>query len=357
MSATMHDVALIAGVSVKTVSNVINDYPHVRPSTRSRVLAAIAELGYRPNLTARGLRSGKTGIIGLAVPELRENYFAELADAVIRAAEKQGLGVLVEQTNGDRDTELLVISGARMHFTDGILFSPVGMGQSDASLLDVPFPLVLLGERIFNGPTDHVTMHNVSSAEATVDHLVAIGRRRIALVGAEGDDDSDASSWSLRTRGYRRALERAGLPVDERLVRRTSHWNRAGGAAAIHEMIAEGHTFDAVFALNDALALGVLRGLREGGLRVPEDVAVVGFDNVDESQYAVPSLTTVDPGREEIAATAVELLVERINEKGVKAPPRTVKAAFSIVSRESTGAAPAASLLRTSDASRVELTS
>ena len=165
MSATMQDVALIAGVSIKTVSNVINDYPHVRPATRDRVLAAIEELGYRPNLSARGLRSGKTGIIGLAVPELRENYFAELADAVIRAAEKKGLGVVVEQTNGDRETELRVISGARMHYTDGILFSPVGMGQADASLLDVPFPLVLLGERIFGGPADHVTMHNVSSAE------------------------------------------------------------------------------------------------------------------------------------------------------------------------------------------------
>ena len=105
----------------------------------------------------------------------------------------------------------------------------------------------------------------------------------------------------------------------------------------LHKMIDEGHSFDAVFALNDALALGVLRGLQEAGLRVPDDVAVLGFDNVDESQFAVPSLTTVDPGREEIAATAVDLLVERINEKGVKSPPRTVKASFSIVSRESTG--------------------
>jgi DNA-binding LacI/PurR family transcriptional regulator len=192
---------------------------------------------------------------------------------------------------------------------------------------------------------------------ATVEHLLSIGRRRIALVGAEGDDDSDASSWSLRTRGYRRALEQAGLPGDERLIRRTAHWNRAGGAAAIHEMIAEGHDFDAVFALNDALALGVLRGLQEAGLRVPEDVAVVGFDNVDESQYAVPSLTTVDPGREEIAATAVKLLVERINEKGVKGPPRTVKADFSIVSRESTGVAPVAAGHRPGGLPEVELTS
>jgi DNA-binding LacI/PurR family transcriptional regulator len=340
MSATMQDVARAAGVSIKTVSNVINDYPHVRPTTRGRVLAAIEELDYRPNLSARGLRSGKTGIIGLAVPKLRENYFAELADAVIEAAERKGLGVVVEQTDGDRETELRVISGARMRYTDGVLLSPVGMGQADASLLDVSFPLVLLGERIFDGPVDHVTMHNVTSAVAAVEHLLSIGRTRIALIGAEGDDVSDASSWSLRVRGYRQALEQAGIRCDAHLIRHTAHWNRANGSAAVHDLVREGHAFDAVFALNDALALGVLRGLQDAGLRVPEDVAVVGFDNVDEGRFAVPSLTTIDPGREEIAATAVDLLVERINEKGVKAPPVTVKAGFSVVMRESTGHSP-----------------
>ena len=200
-------------------------------------------------------------------------------------------------------------------------------------------------------------MHNVTSAVAAVEHLLSIGRGRIALVGA-GARRLGCQLLELRVRRYRRALEQAGIPCDEGLIPRTSHWNRAGGAAALHEMINEGHTFDAVFALNDALALGVLRGLQEAGLRVPEDVAVMGFDNVDESQFSVPSLTTVDPGRDEIAAKAVDLLVERINEKGVKAPPRTVKADFSIVARESTGnSASLDSALAGADLTRVELTS
>ncbi|MBN9155681.1 MAG: LacI family DNA-binding transcriptional regulator [Microbacterium sp.] len=338
MSSTMHDVARIAGVSIKTVSNVINDHPHVRPATRDRVLEAIEQLGYRPNLSARGLRSGKTGIIGLAVPELRENYFAELADAVIRVAETRGLGVVVEQTRGDRDTEIQTISGARLRFTDGILFSPVGLAHRDAALLDVPFPLVLLGERIFDGPTDHITMPNIESAAAAVEHLISTGRRRIAVVGAEdGDDEGEASSAILRLRGYRRALEDAGIPFDPALVRRTSHWTRRGGMDAMRELIAEGHDFDGVFALNDALGLGVLRALQDAGRRVPEDVAVIGFDNIDEGQYAVPSLSTVDPGRDEIAARAVDLLVERIDEKGPRRPPRTITSGFRIIVRESTG--------------------
>lgn len=339
MGPTMHDVARVAGVSIKTVSNVINDYPHVRPGTRERVNEAIEQLDYRPNLSARGLRSGRTGVIGLAVPSLRENYFAELADSVIRAAEKRGLGVMVEQTSGQRDAELRAVSTSRPRFLDGLLFSPVSLGQGDAQALTVDGPLVLLGERIFDGPTDHVTMHNMSSAQAAVEHLLEIGRRRIALIGADLNGGEEPNSANLRLRGYLRAIEAAGIGLDETLVRPTamSQWNRPGGAAATHRMIEDGVDFDAVFALNDTLGLGVLRALREEGRRVPDDVAVIGFDNIDESKYSVPSMSTVDTGRDEIAAIAVDRLIERINEKGERRPPETFKPAFRIVPRESTG--------------------
>lgn len=336
MGVTMRDVARLAGVSEKTVSNVINDHPYVRPATRERVRSAIETLSYRPNLSARGLRSGRTGVISLAVPALRENYFAELADSVIHAAEDHGLSVLVEQTGGDREKELIAVTGGRLRFTDGLLLSPVGLGQSDAHLLDVPFPLVLLGERIFGGPKDHVAMHNTSAAEAAVRHLLDRGRRRVAVVGANGTDLSDASSASLRLRGYRRALEAAGIEFDPRLVGETSGWNREAGAAAAHALVASGADFDAVFALNDTLGLGVLRAFDEEGRKVPEDVAVIGFDNVEEARFAVPSLSSVDTGRDEIASMAVRLLVEGINAKGEARPPRTVKPEFTVVEREST---------------------
>ncbi|WP_413454274.1 LacI family DNA-binding transcriptional regulator [Georgenia phoenicis] len=332
----MRDVARLAGVSPKTVSNVVNDHPHVRPSTRARVQSAIDALGYRPNVSAQGLRSGRTGVIGLAIPALRENYFAELADSVIRAAERHGLGVLVEQTNGDRETELVAVSGGRRRLTDGLLLSPVGLGQRDAHLLHVSFPLVLLGERIFGGPTDHVTMHNTSAAEAAVAHLLEIGRRRIAVIGASDADPEDTSSASLRVRGYRRALEAAGVAFDPDLVRTSRSWSREAGAAATRALVADGTPFDAIFALNDTLGLGVLRALGEERLRVPEDVAVIGFDNIEEARFAVPSLSSVDTGRDEIASVAVDLLVERIAAKGGVRPPRMVKPDFAVVQREST---------------------
>lgn len=339
LKATLHDVAKRAGVSVKTVSNVVNDYPHVRPAMRERVNKAIVELDYRPNLSARGLRSGRSGLIGLAVPSLRENYFAELADAVIRVAETYGLGVMVEQTSGTRDAELRAVSSSRPRLLDGLLFSPVSLGRADAGVLETDTPLVLLGERIFDGPTDHVTMHNTSSARAATEHLLSIGRRRIALIGADPDHPDETNSATLRLQGYVKALEGAGIAIDERLIRVTpmTSWHRAGGAEAVRRLIADDVDFDGVFALTDTLGLGALRALGEAGRRVPDDVALIGFDNIDEGRFSLPSMTTVDPGRDEIARIAVGRLMERIEGRGGSGVPKTLKSGFRIVARESTG--------------------
>ena len=334
MTPTLHDVARVAGVSFKTVSNVINDHPHVSPTTRARVLAAIEELGYRPNRSARSLRSGRTGAIGLAVPELSLAYFAELADEVITVAEQHDVVVLIEQTGGDRRRELDVLDGSRRQMTDGLLFSPLGLGNDDASLLQVDFPLVLLGERIFDGPVDHITMENVEGARAATEHLLDRGRRRIAIVGAH--EGEVIGSAGLRLAGHRAALEARGLPFDESLVVDAGPWHRVNGAEAMRRLLDRGVEFDSVFALNDELALGALRVLRERGIDVPGAVAIIGFDDIDEAQYSLPSLTTVDPGRREIARMAVELLLERISLGGDSAPPRELRSSFRIVEREST---------------------
>jgi DNA-binding LacI/PurR family transcriptional regulator len=334
---TLQDVARLAGVSTKTVSNVVHDFPRVADETRRRVQWAIDELGYRPNLSARGLRSGRTGVIELSVPELRQNYFAELADEVIRAAERRGLGVLVEQTGGDRQREIDVVTRRRPYLTDGLLYAPERLGTEDKELLTTQFPSVLLGERIFGGPTDHVTMHNTSAAKAAVQHLIEVGRRRIAVLGAHPDGQVQMRAADLRVAGYRAALEEADLPDDPDLVRVAAPWFQWNGAEATRELLRSKVPFDGLFCLNDGLALGALRELAAAGVRVPDDVAVIGFDNIDESRFSVPSLTTVDAGRAEIARIAVDLLVERIEEQGPRQEPRLIKPPFRIVKRESTG--------------------
>ncbi|MGJ4844748.1 MULTISPECIES: LacI family DNA-binding transcriptional regulator [unclassified Leifsonia] len=335
MVATLKDVAGAAGVSVKTVSNVVNGYEFVKASTRERVLSAIEELGYQPNLAARNLRAGRTGVIGLAVPSLSFSYFAELADAVLEASRKLGFVTLIEQTGGDRDAELELLRGSRLSMLDGLLFSPLGMSTDDADSLNVDYPLVLLGERIFGGPTDHVVMQNVNGGYAATAHLIDSGRRRIAVLGAHVAER--VGSASLRLEGYRRALADAGIDTGDELVVFREGWHRTDGAAATRELLDSGTPFDAIFALNDELALGALRVLHQDNVRVPDDVAVIGFDNLIEGQFAMPSLSTIDPGRADIAERAVAALIERIGDRdGHIGAPRMIEVPFTTVAREST---------------------
>jgi DNA-binding LacI/PurR family transcriptional regulator len=333
MRATMKHVAARAGVSVKTVSNVVNGYEHVTPQTRSRVQEAIAELGFVPNLTARSLRSGRSGVVALALPELHAPYFAELAHHVVHAARSKGWTILVDETRGELEQERLAASGIRPHLIDGLIFSPLALQASDLPEGAAAPPLVLLGERVSGARVDLVTVDNVAVAETAVAHLVGLGRRRIAAVGIQST--AAGVTARLRLEGYLRGLAGAGLAVDPDLIVPADPWHRAQGADAARALLAGGVEVDAVLCFNDLLALGVLRALAEAGVRVPGDVAVVGVDGVEDALYVSPSLTTVALETQQIAEIAVELLAARID--GDRAPARTVTAGHRLVARESTG--------------------
>jgi DNA-binding LacI/PurR family transcriptional regulator len=336
MSTTLHDVARHAGVSIKTVSNVVNGLGRVSAATRERVLASVAQLDYRPNLSARSLRSGRTGVIGLAIPELSLAYFAQLADAVIEEAERRGLVVLIEQTRGGaRNRELELLRGPQRQLTDGLIFSPFGMTEEDTELLDIGSPLVLLGERLPDANVDRVTMRNVEAGAAATASLLKLGRERVAVIGAHLD--ARLGSAVLRYGGYVEALRSHGIELRDELVVEVDLWHRSNGAKAMRELLARGEPFDALFAMNDELALGALRVLQEDGIDVPSDVALIGFDNVDEGRFSRPSLSTVDPGRTEIARMAVDLLLERIGgATSDDLAPRELQSPFRIIEREST---------------------
>lgn len=336
MPVTMRDVARLAGVSVKTVSNVVNDFPHVSPTTRERVRAAIDELGYQMNFTARSLSLGRTGMITLAVPELSLPYFAELSDAVIDAAGLQGYTVLIEQTGGSRDRELEVLTSARRRMTDGLILSPLGLRAADAPVLEVDFPMVLLGERALHGRVPHVAMPNVAGARLATEHLLGLGRRRLALIGTF--DREGVGAGALRTRGFLDALQDAGVEHDPRRTGEALAWTRTTGAEAMRAVLDRGVEVDGVVALNDVLALGAMSVLHDRGLRVPDDVAVTGFDDIEEGRFTRPGLTTIDPGRDLIARTAVDLLVDRLQNGPVPAdrPAPEVVADCVLRIREST---------------------
>ncbi|KND23337.1 LacI family DNA-binding transcriptional regulator [Streptomyces acidiscabies] len=332
--ATIQDVAKAAGVSAMTVSNVINGHPNVRRETRDKVLAAMARLDYRVNVAARNLRKGRTGTIGLAVPEVDSPYYSRLAAGVIAAAGRHGLRVGIEQTGATRESELDALSLSRNRLYDGLLLSAVGLAQTDAERLTVEHPVVVLGDRIVGGPVDHVGMPNLEASRAAVAHLVERGCRRIALVCGE---TAEVDTSSLRHAGYRQALTDAGVSYDPELVREVGRFGLAEGARCARDMVAGGLDFDGVFCVTDTLAMGVLRGLADSGVQVPGQVKVIGFDDIAESAYLVPSLSSVDPDHDGMAERAVALLLTRIDQH--EPPPRYEEfvSGFTLVIRESTG--------------------
>lgn len=327
----MADVARLAGVSPMTVSHVVNGHRYVRDETKARVLAAMAELDYQPNLAARALRRGRVGAIGLAVGHIHYAYNANLARTVTAQAAALGYHVAIEATGGDWNGEAATWQRSPL-FYDGLLINASQLERlPDGVRAD--FPVVFLGESMSDPAVDHVAMANVEGTRLATQHLLDSGCRRIAMAG--GSLTTAKRMVTLRTQGYVDALTRAGLPIDPALVVKASDAPpQRTGAAAIATMVAAGTPFDGVVCTTDSVAYGVLRGLAEAGLNCPRDVRVVGFDNLPDSCYTVPSLTSIDPQDEDLVAAALGMLVERM--KGFTGPGRSIVGACSVVEREST---------------------
>jgi DNA-binding LacI/PurR family transcriptional regulator len=337
MPATLRDVAERAQVSVRTVSNVVSGYEHVSAKMRARVQKAIEELDYRPNPVARTLRTGRTGLLALVVPEIDVPFFSELARDVITAAAGVGYRVMIDQTGHDHDREQELLRGAdRDMLFDGMLFAPLA---TEAELRELngsqSMPLVLLGEHTFDGRFDHVAIDNVQAATDAVAHLIEIGRTRIAAIGQQPKEHY--TTPLQRTDGYLRALAEAGLSPETSLVRSADHYSRADGYAAAASLLTELPRPDAIFCYSDLLAMGAVRAVFDAGLHVPDDVAIIGIDDIEEGRYARPSLSTVSLDTPFIAEQAIARIAARIDDPGLAA--QEIVAPHLLLPRESTGAA------------------
>ena len=333
MAAKLKDVAARAGVSVRTVSNVVNNAPSVAESTRERVLRAIEELQYRLNLAARNLRQGRTGLIGLAVPEIRSPYFGEIAELLIDAARERGWTVLIDCTEGTAERERRLLDGSERHTVDGMILSPWALGPDELARRSATMPLVVLGEQETGGTADHVAIDNVAAAREATAHLIAAGRRGIAAVGLQPQLTNRTAE--LREQGYREALQSAGLPWNPDLTRTVATLHRSEGHRAMSALLAADRPPDAVFCFSDELALGALRAVRERGLNVPDDVALAGFDDIEDGRFTAPSLTTVSPDKQQIAERALQCLADRVYGRLGHLPARHVTVPHRLAVRES----------------------
>lgn len=331
---SLRDVADYAGVSTMTVSNVVNGRAGVSVATRQVVEEAIRKLGYRPNLSARHLAKGRTGIITLAIPEVEIPYFAEISSAMMREADRRSMGILVDQTGWDRDRELALTQGALSRLADAVLLYPSTLTQQDLEVARAGVPLVLFGGSEVFTSTDHVVIDNIAAAELATEHLISLGHSRIALIGPHVEPHSSKPNGRLV--GYDRALRAAGIDRDPDLVVNVGSYHREDGHRAMRRLLDLPARPTAVFCLSDLLAIGAMRAAHQAGVDVPGALSVVGFDDVREGHYATPPLTTVRPDKAAIAEHSLDLVMERVEHATLDEPPRAVIVGHELIVRDST---------------------
>lgn len=309
---TIAEIAVIAGVSKSTVSRVVTGSPGVSPDARQRVEAAIVENGYTPNRAARSLVTRSTGSIGLVVSEEHGRVFSDPFFAnMVRGATQviRPLGVhLVLLLAEDRAARLQTLEYLRSRHVDGaLLVSTHAADPLPKGLVDEHLPAVLSGRPMRPLPISYVDVDSVGGAGLAVAHLVERGRTRIATIAGP----ADMCAGRDRLTGWAKALRARQLPADEDLVVRGT-FERGSGTRAMEELLARGRDFDGLFVASDLMAQDALPVLREHGLRVPEDVAVVGFDDSVAATQARPALTTVRQPVEAMAAALTRMLLDRI---------------------------------------------
>lgn len=334
----MKDVAALAGVSPKTVSNVVTGTFTVSEETRTKVERAMQQLDFVPNLSARGMRTGRSGTIALALPDLATAYSAELVHSIVAAAHQRGLAVQVEETALAPERESELLARARTRLVDGLILNPVRLEDSVIRHADQLPPLVVIGE-VEQHRADHVRIDSRRAAADVTRHALEQGARRIAVVGGDDDATIATATSRLRLEGVHDALREAGIARDPTLEVNRLPWAMDSGATAVQQLLERRVAFDAVIAFTDSLAFGALHALSARGIRVPDDVLLTGFDDVELSSFTAPSLTTIAFDRDALADAALSLLTSRMDDRTV--PPRSLVLPHRLRERGSTSRSPA----------------
>jgi len=330
---TIKDIAALAKVSSATVSHVINKTRYVSDEVIERVNQAMDELGYTPNYLARSLRQGKTNTIGLLMPDSSNPYFAELGLAIEKAAFKLNYNVILCNTESKQEKELLYIDVLSQKQVDGIIFVSTGNNlESIEYMISKKIVFVMIDRELsvyqeFDFPL--VLTDQFAGGQMAAEHILSLGHKRIACVTGP----SFLTPSSQREKGFRQALQDAGVPVIEELIVKGDFLPESG-YRAIHGFMSCKEPPTAVFACNDLMAFGVIRGANEAGLSIPDDLSVVGYDNIHLAAYASPSLTTVSLPNDDIAESAMHLLIAAFKKELTE---NKICLQASLVSRESSG--------------------
>lgn len=344
MPATIKDVARAAGVSVATVSRAMNGADNVLPDTKARILEAARNLRFTPSGAARSLITRRTDTIGALLPDLHGEYFSELIRGIDQAARARGLHLLVSSSHGDADEAAAALRAMNGRVDGLLVMSPHADAEFLSHNLPGSLPAVLINTAVDMPEHARFAVDNFGGAKAMTRHLAASGRKRIAFIGGP-DGNHEAAE---RLRGYRAGLAAAkGAARAELLF--DGDFSEAAGWSAGRRMVQSKQRPDAVFAANDMMAVGCLAALAEAGLRVPDDIAVAGFDDIPIARYVSPSLTTIRVPIAALGAAALDALcraLARLSDKaaGPLTPPEPISVVMPVelVVRSSCGTGPPA---------------
>lgn len=339
MSVTIYDVAREAGVSLATVSRVINNSPYVKPSTRQRVQETMERLGYEPNLVASALMTKRTRLLALLVPDISNPFFAEVAWGVEDAAANLNYNCVICNVGDDTQKQAGYVNVLRRKGIDGIIFATAA--HDDRLVLSLSkrqYPITLMARDVPSAAVNRVLTDDPLGAGLAARHLLELGHRHMAVVTEPARIHSSAE----RRRGFATVLEKAGL---EPVVVEADGSDLQAGFRASQGLLSLKPRPTAVFCANDMLAIGVLQAAAATGVRVPEELSVVGFDGTALAQIASPPLTTVVQPMREMGRAAVQLLIESLQNGGT---PRRVVLDPHLRQGGSTGPVPAAAELSTS---------
>jgi LacI family transcriptional regulator len=333
---TIADLGQSLGLSKATVSRALNARGDVDPATRERVLAEAARLGYVASSTARALSNGRSNCLGLLVPSLTWPWMLEVLRGVADTVERSVFSLMLYTTARGPDSERAFVSQViPSGGIDGlILVVPEGMLPYVGQLAERGLPVVCIDDRGQHPEFPAVATTNREGGHAAATYLASTGRRRIAMINGPLEYGCDQE----RFEGYRQALEEAGIAFDSRSVEIGADFTEEAGAQAAARLLASKAPFDAVFVASDLMAVGAMRTLREAGRRVPDDVAVVGFDDIPAAAHAHPPLTTVRQPLYEMGRAATEMVMAAIAGEAIE---QRVELPTSLIVRGSTGVPPA----------------
>lgn len=308
---TIQDVAKAAGVSVATVSRVLNNSPSVRPKTVEKVMQAVEELGYRPNFLGRNLRTNRTKTVLVMVSTISNTFTSRVISSIEKTGRDMGYSVLICTSNDDERLEDLHFNLLKNRQVDGIIVMSTVKSAKDINALGKEYNIVQCSEYTPGANVPYVTIDNRLAAYEAVSHLINLGRRRIAYLGVK----NHFTSSHLRFHGYEQALREAGLEMDKSLIADGDYGYRSALYTMSH-MLSQGSMPDALFSISDRMAAGAIRAAKDKGIKIPEDIAVAGFDNTDISYISEPQITTVSQSPSQMGKAAMELMIKRLSGEG-----------------------------------------